>query len=629
MKVFRRKRARLAYNSPTSYDFAVRENCTMLGGCSVRGKLARLSLIALASVVLGLAVVVRLAHLQLFHADRWVETALKQHVTDLEVASERGPIIDRNGRLLAVSVPASSIYVRPRLIKSEYKESLANTLSNLLHLNRKAVIQKLNGTAPFVWLVRQIPRELGEKVEKLKADGLFSVVESRRYYPYGQVASTLIGKVGIDGQGLSGLEFKLDSRLQADDFNAKIVRDALGNPILPDIKVANDFEIPRGHEVGLTIDANISMIMDQELAEARTVAKAKATMAVMIDADSGEVLGLSQAPYQNFNERTTTAALRNIIAETVYEPGSTLKPIVVASALAKGTSKVSDVVDCENGRFRFANFTINDVHPFADLRIPEIVVRSSNIGMTKIGSKLGAERLYSSLREFGFGSASGLELPGETVGILRDVKNWSKIDVATHSFGQGLAVTPLQMVRATAAIVNGGILPELSIMQDSGMKRSIRVIPERVAHQVRDMMYGVVEDQHGTGTKAAVPGVRIGGKTGTAQKARSDGRGYMPGSYVASFVGFVDGADIGLSRKLVMIVVVDEPHAKSIYGGTLAAPAFKRIIHRTLAYLARADELDSGQFNGYRFETGIRPASINPRELANGNGHRKRKSEQL
>ncbi len=235
------------------------------------------------------------------------------------------------------------------------------------------------------------------------------------------------------------------------------------------------------------------------------------------------------------------------------------------------------------------------MHPSGVIPFHDVVVRSSNIGMTKVGIKLGSERLYTYLKKFGFGDPSGLALAGETAGILRPEPSWAKVDVATHSFGQGVAVTPLQVVRAVAAIANGGVLPKLSVVIDQdGIPTGERIISEHSASVARDMMYGVVEDQHGTGGKAKIEGLKVGGKTGTAQKANPHGRGYLAGTYVASFVGFVDGAGMGVPRNLTTMVIMDEPNTKSNYGGTLAAPVFQRVMDRTFRFIATRNELGVG-----------------------------------
>jgi cell division protein FtsI (penicillin-binding protein 3) len=273
-----------------------------------------------------------------------------------------------------------------------------------------------------------------------------------------------------------------------------------------------------------------------------------------------------------------------------------MKPMVAAAAVDAGVVRANELINCENGRFPFSKHTIKDVHPSGIIPFHDVVVRSSNIGMTKVGIRMGSERLYSYLRRFGFGQSSDLGLPGESAGILRPEPAWSKVDVATHSFGQGVAVTPLQVVRAVAAISNGGILPELSVVIDEGgIPEGRRIISDKAADAAREMMYGVVEDKHGTGAKAAIPGIRVGGKTGTAQKASPNGRGYQAGSYVASFVGFADGAPLGVGRNLTTMVIIDEPKAKSIYGGTLAAPVFQRVMDRSFRFLSTKSELGVGR----------------------------------
>jgi cell division protein FtsI (penicillin-binding protein 3) len=250
-----------------------------------------------------------------------------------------------------------------------------------------------------------------------------------------------------------------------------------------------------------------------------------------------------------------------------------------------------EIIDCESGRYPVGRHTIKDVHPYSLLTFRDVIIRSSNIGMTKIGMRLGKERLYSYLREFGFGQPSNLGLPGETSGIFRGVDSWATVDIATHSFGQGIAVTPLQMARAYAALVNGGSLPVLHVI-DNGELPKRQVISTANAAKVRDMLVGVVEDEHGTGKNAAIKGVQIGGKTGTAQKARANGRGYQAGAYVASFIGFANSADLDLQEPLVLMVMIDEPRTNSIYGGTLAAPVFRKIMQRSLEHLMASKELN-------------------------------------
>lgn len=541
--------------------------------------------------------VARLYSLQISDFERWQDWAIRQHVADVEIASERGPVLDRNGKLVAVSVPAESVYVRPKQVQD--KQRTVRELARNLNLKPAVVAEKLSSKQPFVWVKRQLPRHEVRKLTELNLPGVGTVLESRRFYPYNNAASSLIGKVGIDGVGLSGIESLYERRLRQEHVKTRAGRDAFGKIIHTGIAEGDEpFSPPRGDELRLTIDADLQIIMDEELEIGRKNANAKQAMAIMIDSDTGEIVALSQSPSFNFNNPSSSSKneLKNILVEAVFEPGSVMKPIVAAAAVDAGVVTPKELINCENGRFPFSKHTIKDVHPSGVISFYDVVVRSSNIGMTKVGIRMGSERLYSYLRKFGFGQPSQLGLPGESAGILRAEPSWSKVDVATHSFGQGVAVTPLQVVRAVAAIANGGVLPQLSVViGEQGIPKGTRVVSERAAGVARDMMYGVVEDDHGTGAKAAIPGLRVGGKTGTAQKANPKGRGYMAGAYVASFVGFADGAPLGVSRNVTVMVIIDEPRAKSIYGGTLAAPVFQRVVDRSFKFLATKNQLGVGR----------------------------------
>jgi cell division protein FtsI (penicillin-binding protein 3) len=560
----------------------------------------RLGIVASVAVLWTGLLVSRLYSLQVSDFGRWREWALKQHSTEIELASERGAIHDREGKLLAVSVPAGSVYVRPRSVKD--KESTAQKIAEILKLPRKDVLRSIQQNKPFVWIQRQVPRPVAQQVADLSLPGVGFMLESRRFYPYNHSASTLIGRVGIDGHGLSGLEAVYERHLRGPDQTVRLSRDALGNMIELVGEQPIETELPKGQALKLTIDAGLQIIMDEELEAGRKSANAKSAMAALIDAGTGEVLAMSQAPAFNFNVPTIASKdqLTNKIVETVFEPGSILKPIVAAAAFDSGVVKPNDLINCENGRYRFGSHTIKDVHPSATISFGDVLIRSSNIGMAKIGARMGREKLYDSLRLFGFGQLTGLGLPGESGGILRSPQNWAVVDIATHSFGQGIAVTPLQMLRAMAAVANGGNLPQLRVVDKGEPATLQRILSPRAATQVRELLYGVVEDEHGTGAKAAVEGVRIGGKTGTAQKANPNGRGYLPGAYIASFVGFADGHEIGAPKTLALIVTIDEPNTTSIYGGTLAAPVFKRVMQRSLHFLSTREQLhgNDGEQNG-------------------------------
>jgi len=581
---------------PIRSDFGCRSRCYRTLNLTPRDRRRRLSWILIPAVMWIALVTYRLVSLQVTDVTTWKQWALRQHLTQIDLAPERGAILDRNGELLAASVPAGSIFVRPQLFPSkDHRRKAAAEISKIIGMSFDAVLQKLSSSKPFVWVARQIPRNQAEAVKALGFQGADFMVESKRYYPYGKAAAALVGKVGLDGNGLSGLERSFDKQLRGQGVSERVSRDALGNVI--EGEASDNFRLPKGAALQLTLDANIQLIVDEELEAGRKNAQALRAMGVLVDSRSGEVLALGQAPQTDFNATSSVdgKALRNYMLETVYEPGSTFKPIVAAVALEERVVAPNEMIDCEGGYLKFGRHRINDVHPHDVISFRDVIVRSSNIGMTKIGLRLGSNRLHSYLKRFGFGESSGLGLSGESAGIFRAVQEWAAVDVATHSYGQGIAVTPLQMVRAVSALANGGILPRLHVIKDTAWGEEQRVISEKTSERVREMMFAVTEDEHGTGNRAALDGVRVGGKTGTAQKARSGTRGYAPGLYVSSFVGFADGHALGVNRNLTLIVVIDEPHATSNYGGVLAAPVFRRIMQRSLSYLSTREALHNGK----------------------------------
>jgi len=583
-----------------SLDYAGRSRRAVADVAGVGSRRRRVQAVCGVVAAWSVVLVSRLLSLQVLDVDRWQEWAFKQHLTSVELSGERGQILDRNGRALALSVPAGSVYVRPAQVKDP--GATARALAQILPVDRKSIEASLAEKKPFVWIARQQPRTLADRVQALNLPGVGYVLETKRSYPFSGSASTLIGRVGVDGIGLSGLEATYNTTLQGEEMTALLRKDALGNTIS---LAREELSPPRGNSMQLTIDATLQMIVDEELERGRQAAKAKRGLAVLVDAESGDILSLSQAPTVNLNQGKIDGkdALKNYVIETVFEPGSILKPLVVAAAIEEGVATPNEVIDCEGGKLQIGRHLINDVHPNDRISFRDVLVRSSNIGMTKVGMRLGEERLYSYLRRFGLGATVDLGLPGETAGILRPVSSWTKVDVATHSFGQGVAVTPLQMVRSMSALANGGILPTLRLLSDD-QRGGERILSERTSERVREMLYAVVEDEHGTGGKAAVEGVRVGGKTGTAQKARENGRGYESGAYVASFVGFVDGHAVGVNRTLALIVMIDEPNTNTIYGGTLAAPVFSRVMQRTLHTLATQEMLRDAPVPA--FEQGVR-----------------------
>ena len=442
-------------------------------------------------------------------------------------------------------------------------------------------LQTVSTTSPFAWVKRQAsPVEL-ERLRELNVRGIGTVSELRRFYPHGRMAASVIGFAGIDSQGLEGIELAYDRYLRGPTAEMSVERDARGRKFLA---AGLDGEMPRqGANVTLTLDSSLQYVAERELDRRVAETRAKGGLVLMLDPRRGEILALAQNPAFDPNRRIGIAPelRRNRAVADAYEPGSTMKGLLAAAALEHRSVTVADRFFCENGHYGFAGHTIHDHHGYGWLTFPEILQVSSNIGATKVGERLGAKAYYQTLRAFGVGAPTGVDLAGEQAGILRPLLAWKPIDLATASFGQGVAVTPLQLAAAYAALANGGILMRPYIVKrivDENGEELVanqptvvrRVVSEATAEQVTKILEGVIAAK-GTAPLAAVPGLKIAGKTGTAQKVDFDRGGYSRGR-IASFVGYFPADD----PQLVMLVIIDEPQT-TIWGGTAAAPAFRAI----------------------------------------------------
>jgi cell division protein FtsI (penicillin-binding protein 3) len=515
------------------------------------------------------------------HGQRLAGLARQQQHRTVELAPVRGPIVDRMGETLALTIDAESLYAHPDELRSEgYK---MERLAAALGMSTADVRRKAEAKAPFVWLKRLAePREV-EAVEALATRGVGTLPERRRVYPRGSLAVHVLGFSGIDAQGLEGVERFYDDMIRPPAHVVEVGCDAHGrnlvtNPVDPG-------EFPIGARVELTLDAALQAVVERELALGVSAARAAAGTAVVLDTATGAVLAVANVPSFDPNNVAAArpAARRNRAVTDVYEPGSTFKAILAAAALDVGVAKDTDQVFCEEGRYRVGRRTVRDHHPHGWLSLAEVVQYSSNIGTTKFAQSVGNERFHAYVRAFGFGEKTGIDLPGEVPGMLRPVAGWTPIDLATASFGQGLAVTPLQIARAFAAIANGGeilrpFIVSRVVAADGRVlfeqKRTVvrRVVRRETAQRVTAMLRRVVEAEGGTGHLARLPGVAVAGKTGTSQKVDSETGRYSPTARVASFVGFVP-AD---APRVVVAVVVDEPRS-SPYGGVVAAPVFREI----------------------------------------------------
>lgn len=551
-------------------------------------KWARIRIIMIGTVfgLLFLNVVGRAFYLQILQHENLVKKADKQHQHKVDLTPARGSILDRNGTTLAESIHMDSCYAEPRRIKDV--DGTAGVLAPILGVPKDELAAKLSVNKSFIWIERWLAPEIAIRVKNMKLPGIGFAPESKRFYPNMEIAAHVVGFTGRDPNGLEGIELKYDSTILGNTGYMITERDALGRNIAVMDTVIKDSS--PGKSVILTLDKTIQFIAEKELAKAVKDSNAKSGMALVMESDTGKVLAMANYPTFNPNaySRYSLAELRNHVVADSFEPGSTFKIFTIAAAIDSGAIKSTDVYNCENGTYRIADRIIHDDHPQSRLNVSEIIKYSSNIGSAKIGFKMGEAKLSSYLRNFGFGGRTGIDLPGETPGSLK--RHWYGIDLATISFGQGVSLSTIQLVSALSAVANGGNLmkPYLveQILDDSGKQVQKfepqivrRVISPETAQKLTKMME-TVTGEGGTGTKAALDGYRVAGKTGTAQKVDPVTRTYSPSKRIGSFVGFVPAN----KPKLTIAVIIDEPQGVK-YGGVVAAPAFRGIAQNSLAYL--------------------------------------------
>lgn len=555
---------------------------------SEREKWARIRIIVIGAIfsLLFLTVVGRAFYLQILQHENLVKKAERQYQHKVDLTPARGSILDCNGTTLAESIHMDSCYAEPRHIKDV--DGTAGVLAPILNIPKQNLVATLSVEKSFTWVARWLTPEVATRVKNMKLPGIGFAPESKRFYPNMEIAAHVIGFTGRDPNGLEGIELKYDSTILGNTGYIITERDALGRNI--DIMNAAIKDSSPGKNIVLTIDKTIQFIVEKELAKAVTASRAKAGMAVVMESDTGKVLALANYPTYNPNaySRYPISQLRDRAVADSFEPGSTFKLFSIAAAVDSGAIKATDGFNCENGTYRVADRTIHDDHPHSWLTVSEIIKYSSNIGAAKIGFKMGEKRLSSYLRNFGFGSRTGIDLPGESAGYLKH--NWYGVDLATISFGQGVSLSAIQLVTALSSIANGGNLmkPYLveQILDENGAvvqkfepQLVRRVISPETARQVTKMMETVTAPG-GTGTNAAADGYRVAGKTGTAQKVDPVTHTYSPSKRIGSFVGFVPAE----KPRLTIAVIIDEPQGVK-YGGVVAAPAFRLIAQNSLAYL--------------------------------------------
>jgi cell division protein FtsI (penicillin-binding protein 3) len=501
--------------------------------------------------------------------------AVAQQVEELVVSARRGTITDRNGLELAVSEDSATVFANPLQINDP--GNAAGQLSPLTGVDYDTLVRKLaNRKTGFVYVKRKIDADKGKAIQKLKIPGVGVTTEPRRRYPQNWLAAQVLGTVGTDNYGLSGIEQSHEDKLHGEDGKRKIVRDALGKPIS---LIEQKRDVP-GQNLRLTIDAAMQERVESVLQGVGQTFKPKGATALVLDPRNGEILALANWPRVNASDPGAAPeyARQNRAVNASYEPGSTFKAFTVAGALEERMIQPDTQFDLPP-TLQVADRTIKEAHDrgYVSLSVGQILAQSSNVGTVKIGQRLGPTRLDKWVRRFGFGSPTGVELPGEQHGIVPHPKEYSGSSIGNIPIGQGLAVTPMQMAAAYQAIAMGGVThtPHI-VMSDPSPAR--RVVSAKTAQQVSRMLEGVLS-AGGTAQEAQVPGYKLAGKTGTAEKPDEAG-GYSKTKFVASFIGYAPARN----PRLLVTVMVDEPQGE-IYGGVVAAPAFEKIVSFALPYL--------------------------------------------
>ena len=541
------------------------------------------------SILFGMlfcAIAGRLVYLQMMRNDYFVQLADYQHIAKVKLEPERGMIFDRNQRPLAVNIQVDSIFADPRMIDDPYL--YAYKLAGILRIDEKRLYKKLARKKSFVWVKRKIDKEESAKIKALHLKGIYAKSEVKRFYPDNELLSHVLGFVGIDMNGLEGLELAMENILRGEPGWRVIAKDAKRREVAHFIPLEKP--VKNGYSVELTIDKVIQYIAESELDKAFCQRKPIWAGIIVMRPTTGEILAMATRPTYDPNHfgESARSDRRNRIVTDMYEPGSTFKVISCVSALDKGVVKFNDVFDCQKGKLYYYGHTLRDSYPHHLLTFSQVVAVSSNIGAAKIAMNLGREHLYGYLKKFDFGKAPDTLLLGETSGILRTVRSWSKLSILSIPMGQEISVSALQLLKGVSAIANEGALMKpyivKRIVDDQGKTirefkpHKIRQVVSLKTAKVMNEALKMVVQPGGTAILAEMEDYTVAGKTGTAQKV-IDGR-YSQTDYVGSFVGYVPADDPQIS----IIVLFDDPEGH-YWGGVVAAPVFKEVARKVLKYL--------------------------------------------
>ena len=536
-----------------------------------------------AMVGLSFAVLVgRAVYIQIIGTDFYQQQGEKRFTQVLEMPASRGRVLDRNGQVLATSVPVPSIWAIPKDFEADVQQRKA--LARLLEMKPAELDQKLEGSRNFAWLSRQVDEQRWLQVQALGIKGVHQLREYRRQYPEGESAAHVVGFTNIEEKGQEGIELAFQSQLQGQDGSRAVVRDRLGR-VVED--VGEQVDALNGRDIQLSIDSKVQFFAYQRVRDAVKEHGAKAGSVVVLDVKSGEVLALANYPSFDPGDRRTLsgAQLRNRALTDTFEPGSTMKPFVISLALESGRVTPQTQIQTAPGSIMITGRTIRDAHPHGMLSVAEVIQKSSNVGTVKLAMQMKAREMWELFAALGIGQKPQIDFPGAVTGRLRPYKSWRPIEQATMSYGYGLSVSLFQLARAYSVLAHDGELLPSTILHRDRTEPGVRVMTPQTARAVRSMLQ-LAAGPGGTAPLAQTQGYSVGGKTGTAHK--QEGKSYAANKYRAWFVGM---APIDQPR-IVVAVMVDEPSKGKYYGGLVAAPVFSQVVQQTLRLLGEPPDLE-------------------------------------
>ena len=529
----------------------------------------------------AITVLIKAAYMQVLNSDysKFLKKRYKKQILKtLTIFGERGKILDRNNEVLAISNKTDSVYIKPK----NFNKKNIKVIAQILEMPADVLYKKISKRKKFLWVKRKVDKEISKKLKSLNIKGIGFLEEYRRFYPYNEIASNLIGFCNIDNKGAAGIEYKFDNDLKGRKVKIPIVVDAKKRPTSAIYR--DKYDSAKGNSVKLTIDIGIQSIVENEIKLWVKSFNAVRATAIIMSPDSGKIIAMASYPdfNPNYYYKFPSKFYKNLAISFNYEPGSTVKPLVISWALNKRMIDLNWEYDIFNGYYRFKRLI--DLHDHGlrgVLNIRQILIHSSNIGMAQIADYLGKETIYKIFKDFGFGDYTGIELPGEEKGIVKPLNKFSAVTHATMSFGQGIAVTPIQLITAYASVVNGGYLlrpfivdeilsPQGKIILKNKKLVKRKILSEKVSKEIKQILVDVVKK--GTGRKTRISYISIGGKTGTAQIPDPKGRGYLKGNYISSFIGFFPANN----PKCLMLLIIEKPKNR-YYASDVVCPIFKKI----------------------------------------------------